>query len=90
MDNQIDRITCQFLALCKASDNVLTKCYNLAHDGSQSTACNNISFLCSKYGLSRYIFTECVMKRRGSDLGNRIMAEVIRDMLNVVEFVRHD
>ena len=30
------------------------------------------------------------MKCRGSDLSNCIRAEVIRDMLNVVEFGRHD
>ena len=90
IDNQIDR-TCKFLASCKASDNVLTKLrYNLAHDGSQSTACNNTSFLCSKYGLIRYNFTECVMECRGSDLSNCIRDDVIRDMLNVVEFGRHD
>ena len=37
IDNQVDRITCKFLASCKASDNFLTKlCYNLAHDGSHA------------------------------------------------------
>ena len=30
------------------------------------------------------------MKCRGSDLSNCIRADVIRDMLNVVEFGRHD
>ena len=68
IDNQIDRRTCKFPTSCNASDNVLTKlCHNLAHDRSQSTACNNVSFICSKYGLSRYNFTECVMKYRCSD-----------------------
>ena len=91
IDNQIDKRTCKFLTSCKASDNVLTTlCYNLAHDGSQSTACNNISFKCSKYGLGRYNFSECVKKCRGSDISNCIRADVIRDMLNVVEFGRHD
>ena len=42
------------------------------------------------YGLIRYNFTECVMQCRGSDLSNCIRADVIRDMLNVVEFGRHD
>ena len=88
VDNQIDRRTCRFLTLCKASDNILAKlCHNLAHDGSQSTACNKISFI----GRNRYNFTECVMKWRGSYLSNCIRADVIRDMLNVVvEFGRHD
>ena len=90
-DNQIDGRTCKCLASCKASDHVLTQLfYNLAHDGSQSTACNNISFICSKYGLIRYNCTECVMECRGSDLSNCIRADVIRDMINVVEFGRHD
>ena len=81
IDNQVDRITCKFLTSCKASDNVLTKlCF----------ACNNISFISSEYGLSRYNLTECVTKCRGSDLSNCIRADVIRDMLNVVEFGRHD
>ena len=38
----------------------------------------------------KYNFTECVMKCRGSDFSNCIGADVIRDMLNVVEFGRHD
>ena len=46
--------------------------------------------MCSKYGLIRYNFTEGVMECRGSDLSNCIRADVIRDMLNVVEFGRHD
>ena len=40
--------------------------------------------------MSRHNLTECVMKCRGSDLSNCIRADAIRDMLNVVEFGRHD
>ena len=58
IDSQIDKRVYTFLASCKESDNSLTKlCYNLACYGSQSTVGNNISFLCSKYGLfASYIY----------------------------------
>ena len=45
-----------------------------------TTLGNNISFLCSKYGLSRYNFTECAMKCRGSDFSNCIGADVLGEI----------
>ena len=78
-------------------DNSLTKlCYNLACYGSQSTVSNNISFLCSKYGLCRYTLPNYLPScsynndNNAPSVSNCIKAEVVRDMLNVIELSRHD
>ena len=97
IDSQIDKRVYKFLASCKMSDNSLTKlCYNLACYGSQSTVSNNISFLCSKYGLCRYTLPNYLPScsynndNNAPSVSNCIKAEVVRDMLNVIELSRHD
>ena len=91
--SQIDKRVYKFLASCKKSDNLLTKlCYNLACYGSQSTVGNNISLLCSKYGLCRCTLPNDLPRCSNNNNNNNAASvrEVVRDMLNVIESSRHD
>ena len=92
IDNQLDRRVVKFLASCKISNNTLVKLsYNLACGGSQSADGNNMTFLCSKYGIYKAIILNCdyfnyfMCNLKCStiiinDIGASIKAEIIRDM----------
>ena len=101
IDNQLDRRVVNFLACCKISNNTLVKlCYNLGCNGSQSAVGNNITFLCSKYGICRarlncddFNYSTCISKCSEiitNDVGASMKAEIIRDMLSVIEKCRLD
>ena len=48
VDCQLDNRLLKFMSSCSLSENIVDKlCYKLACNGSQSTMCNNISFLCA-------------------------------------------
>ena len=101
IDNQLDRRVVKFLASCKFSNNTLVKLsYNLACSGSQSAVGNNITFLCSKYGICSarlncddFNYSTCILKCSEiitNDISASIKAEIIRDMLSVIEKCRLD
>ena len=92
VDCQLDNRLLKFMSSCslRRSENIVVKlCYKLACNGSQSTTCNNISFLCAKYGICRSVLCKGCRCYKGlsyqsSDTCNlyEIKASVIRDMLN--------
>ena len=101
IDNQLDRRVVKFLACCKISNNTLVKlCYNLACNGSQSAVDNNMTFLCSKYGICRarlncddFNYSTCISKCSEiitNDVGASMKVEIIRGMLSVIEKCRLD
>ena len=56
VDCQLDNRLLKFMSSCSLSENIVVKlCYKLACNGSQSTMCNNISFLCAKYCICRSV-----------------------------------
>ena len=93
VDCQLDNRLLKFMSSCSLSENIVVKlCYKLACNGSQSTMCNNIYFLCAKYGICRSVLCQgsrCYkgLSYQSSDTCKlyEIKASVIRDMLNTIE-----